>query len=448
MNQTPSPIQSILHHLAEQAIPSAEIDLWPALQARLGTSKLTKSRGAFKMNTKFRFAVVALSILLLVVGFLVATPQGRALAQQVLGYFKTTKEKYPPRSTPAPTYTPEPTYVISGGAVTVQATPAVDPNQCGPTVSPVSSTFPCQLINAEAEAGFEIKTFPADRVQLKFDLLVVLPDRRIVSIGFSGVDTNPDSAMDIAIIYAIAQGVGDFPADDYWSPVVPENTVQQVQVGIYPAEYYFVDYTSMVIAELRWMESGRWFDIYYQGVSEEGIQGKIIGLAANLVTASQGVEKLAGADTPTVAQRAGFDLMEPTTLPKGFQLCSADYVGLESDLEQMLPQYVSIQYCLWEEGTSRGGAAPGVLQIIESPVAGRGQLRWVFDRLVDGHEAPTMSEDVQVNGVTGQYLANEMGQALIWTEGDLRLMIVFTWTSSYGGRLGKEDLITIAESMK
>ena len=427
MNPKPILTQSILGHLAEEAIPSAEIDLWPALQARLGTSKHFKPRGVFRMNIKLRFAVVALLVLLLVVGFLVATPQGRALAQEVLGYFKTTKEEHP-----TPTPTPEPSYMISAKEATVQPTPAVDPNLCGPTVSLVSSTFPCQLINAEAEMGFELKTFPADRIQLSFHWLFVFPDPKEVDIGFmSGNGATSEWAF-----YIIAQGMGDFPANVYDSPVVPEEAVQQVLVGDHPAEYYSGGHGGLYDDILRWKESGRWFEIYRFG-PQEGMKETLIQLAENLVTASQGIEKLAGADTPTVAQRSGFDLMEPTVMPDIFQFCGAHYIGLEGPG----PYFVILQYCLWQSGMWKAD-----LTIFESPVSY--PVSFPEPSLVDSnwHKRPT--ENVQIGNVIGLYLVNDREQALIWTEGDLRLMIVFTWTPSYGGRLGKEDLIAIAESMK
>jgi hypothetical protein len=374
--------------------------------------------------------------------FLVATPQGRALAQQILGYFTTTTQKYLFPSF-EPTSTPVPTHILTSVASTVQTTPAVDAAQCGPTVSPVSSTFLCQLINAESEIGFPIKTFPADRIRLTFEILVVLPEMDLVAIHFTAGST----------FYTIMEGTGDFPSDEYWNPAVPEDAIRQVMVAGHPAEFvaggWYVtawdpDYPAF---RLRWKEDNRWFDIYIESSEienpEKGTEEEIIGLAENLVTHSQGVERLAGADTPTVSQQAGFTILEPTILPMEFRLCNADYVD---QTQSLLPRYVDIHYCRLETGTTVNSL--GSLDIIEAPASEPGELRWVFDAMYTGYGVTTASEDVQIGGAAGKYLINEKGEALLWTAGDLKLMIVNFSKASEGGRLGKANLIAIAESLK
>lgn len=393
-------------------------------------------------NLRLRYAFAVILPVVLFGAFLVATPQGRALAQQILGFFRTTTLKYLPP--PTPTNTPVPTYALSAGMVIVQSTPAVNTTLCGSTVSPISSTFPCQLINAEAEVGFAIKTFPADRIHLTFKVLVVVPELpQAVAIHFT----------DGPAFYTLSEGIGDFPSDAYWNPGVPENAVQQVQVAGHPAEFvaggwnvttWDPDYPAYW---LRWKEDNRWFDIQIWNSDEEnpktGVKEEIIGLAENLVTPSQGVEGLAGADTPTVSQRAGFKIVEPKILPDIFQLCSADYVEWT---ETMLPRYVDIHYCWLETATTVKSL--GSLDIVEAPVSEPGELRWVFNTMYTGYAESNSSEDVQVGGSVGQYISNEKGQALIWTTGDLKFMVANFWTPSEGGRLGKAYLFAIAESMK
>jgi hypothetical protein len=393
-------------------------------------------------SLRFRFAFAAILAAMLFGAFLLATPQGRVLAQQILGYFKTTTQKYLFPSF-EPTNTPVATYILTSGASIVHLTPAVDAAQCGATVSPVSSTFPCQLINAESEAGFPIKTFPADRVHLTFKILVVVPELQIVVIHFTA-----GSAF-----YTMMEGTGDFPSDEYWNPGVPVDAVRQVEVAGHPAEFvaggWYVtawdpDYPAY---QLRWKEGNRWFEIFKESSEienpEKGAEEELIGLAENLVTASQGVERLAGADTPTVSQQAGFTILEPTILPEVFRLCDANYV---SRTQTLIPPYVDIHYCRLEIGTTVKSL--GSLDIVEVPASEPGELRWIFNTMYTGYVESTKSEDVRIGGAIGQYLINEKGEAVIWTAGDLKLMIVDFWTPSEGGQLGKADLIAIAESMK
>ncbi|TLN18936.1 hypothetical protein FDZ74_06440 [bacterium] len=83
-------IHSILRKLSEEKAPTGEIDLWPALQSQLQASEANESRGN-PMNARRKFtprlaAAIALAVLMLVATFLI-TPQGRAMAQDLLQYF-------------------------------------------------------------------------------------------------------------------------------------------------------------------------------------------------------------------------------------------------------------------------------------------------------------------------------------------------------------------------
>ena len=94
MNQKNSILQSMLLHLAEEAAPPREIDLWPTVRARLAQSKTCARYKEPSMKTNFarsrRVYLAAALLFLLAVLLFVATPQGKAFAQSVLRFFTRT----------------------------------------------------------------------------------------------------------------------------------------------------------------------------------------------------------------------------------------------------------------------------------------------------------------------------------------------------------------------
>ncbi len=105
--------------------------------------------------------LVALAILLV-------TPQGQALAQALLKYFTTVSQRSLP---PVPTPVLAPTYTLEAGLIP-QPTISSDHQNCGKPISPISSTFICQLQDAQVKLGFVVKSFPARYVQAPFGSMV------------------------------------------------------------------------------------------------------------------------------------------------------------------------------------------------------------------------------------------------------------------------------------
>ena len=107
---------SILTHLAEDKIPSKEINLWPVVRSRIAANQALSRKGLFKPTKKLRnprriqFVLIAS---LLVFGFIVillATPQGSAWAQEILQFFTRARSDALPvqpwQLTPRPTLAP------------------------------------------------------------------------------------------------------------------------------------------------------------------------------------------------------------------------------------------------------------------------------------------------------------------------------------------------------
>lgn len=379
----------------------------------------------------------ALAIVLFVV-FIFATPQGRAIARELFGLFPTTTQKYYVLSL-TETPTARPTYVITTGLATVQPATAANPDECGPTVSPASSTFVCQLMNAEAALGFEIQSFPADRIDLEFDFLLVDPDAHLVNITFKS---------ELAF-YSLTQGLGAFPASiEPWG-LVPDDAIRQVHVGGHPAEYVSggfvpIDGSGAITWDpsnptyrLRWKAGDRWFEISrFLGYPDDRMVENLIGLAEHLVSVSQGAHRLAGAGTPTVEQQAGFDIQEPAVLPEGFHFCGASYIG---DIPGSIPNTVVLNYCYEEESRSTG-----FLNIYQTPLTNE-RAGFFYEFAASPGNLVTL-EDVAIGAGAGKYLVDDDGYTgLIWEHGSNQYLMTF---SGRGSRLGKDDLIAIAGSMK
>lgn len=83
-------IQTILQEALEKEIPSSELHLWPGVQT-LVSGKSFHSQGETPMNTpmKRRVPRVALALFALTAFFalVLATPQGRSFAQEILQFF-------------------------------------------------------------------------------------------------------------------------------------------------------------------------------------------------------------------------------------------------------------------------------------------------------------------------------------------------------------------------
>lgn len=105
----PTSLHTTLAQIAEEAAPSAEIDLWTGLHQHLASESTLKGDASMKSTlslTPRRAALATLIILALLLSLFV-TPPGRALAQTVLQFFtRAGSDQLPPQLGPAPTDAP------------------------------------------------------------------------------------------------------------------------------------------------------------------------------------------------------------------------------------------------------------------------------------------------------------------------------------------------------
>jgi hypothetical protein len=234
------PIHRILNELADEAVP-AETDLWPALRAQLdaagGRRGVTQAplwgqlnaptlnasaRGAHSKGTltmtptlirpaRLRWlAISTLAVLALAAGLL-ATPQGRVLAQTVWQFFN-----------PA----------AADSFAVPEAAGAAEPST-GPTAMPpqfaaatCGADLACQLAAAEAAVGFEALLVPAGVAELTWHYVEAFPESGTLRVGYVAEGGGG---------LVLSQSRGDLPTSP-WEAVPPE-AAKAVQVNGEPAEY-------------------------------------------------------------------------------------------------------------------------------------------------------------------------------------------------------------------
>ncbi len=433
-------IQELLEN--SSPIPGARLD------KRLSTAPWTP-----RMVARRRFFVSATFAVLIVGTLIAATPHGRAWAQELLKYFTTvsTKSIYPfPTTVSVPTYTLEDQLVP-------QEINSVDNQTCEGNISPISSTFICQLKDAQNKLEFAIKSFSTHYVQAQFKFMWLDQDHSILRMDFQGHD----------IHYSLTQGVGDFP-QDCPGCVIYEGAVQPVQVGDYKAEYakgvfFFKDgldngmewNPDEPVYQLRWKENEHWYKLILSTVDsrkdypDQEIQGNMIQIAENLVGLNQGADQLTAGNQPSVKDSAGFTIKEPGWLPEGF--VQASYGGWSNltTAPRVGMQYDHIFNGQWVNSLllHQMLIPPDDYQTLRREFA----LIYQGQNLVNGRwENTSTDEEVQINEGTGYYLDAEEANAyaLYWRDKEKEYLLIYFWAPDFGGRLDKQAMIKIAENLR
>jgi len=241
-------IQSILSDVMEAEIPSAQIDLWPAVKADLAAGKYPKNRQGDRMNRKKYIPrlALALSLALLLVFF--ATPQGRTFAESVLALFT------PAEST---------TFPLEDSQV-----PPMEPDEVSPTMEPPSTML--SVADAETQAGFSIAVFP--QVPAGFEFLGVRLYGNNASLEYQAQGGGGHLAL-------MQSWEGFYQADGDSVPwdSVPAEAVVHVKIGDLDGEFtrgMFVVYAGQTeavwnpdapVMRLRWVDGGVWYELTKHG---------------------------------------------------------------------------------------------------------------------------------------------------------------------------------------
>jgi hypothetical protein len=460
-------LKSILTDLAEHAAPPDKIDLWPAIQSSLEPHAQPLHPGESNMNRSIprlpllRRAVFILLVLMLAGAALLATRQGRALAQKMWLFFRVTDEKsfilptdqvfaVPATFTPAPTHLPQLLPVEEETQLaTIQIT---DPSS---STAAIMSDYFSQVNAVESQAGFDVKEFLYDPKGTEFSKVTYAAETNQVTMEFE-VTTGGGYLV-------LRQGITEYvPADDPWSKV-PSEAVTQATVNENYAEMAsgtYVVYPNAASAvwepggqlSLVWREGKHWFVLEKWGDPypiEWITREELIKLAESLVPERpvDAAPALDPENLKSVAEAeklAGFDVLTPGLLPEGYELKRAAWI------------YDSVRLFYGPQNSKEHS-----LIIVMGPLANN-QIGPCPDC------PPSAEEAAQVGPWQGWYLhgsyfigSSEEGQptptpewqteannwGLAWYTDQLWISITF-WPSEEGEVMTKELLIAIAESMK
>lgn len=477
-------LQTILSDLAEQKAPSTGINLWPAIQTRLAHSRLqtsdpTQPRGNI-MNTRKqpiqRLRLAALIILASVSAsaLFFTTPQGRALAQEILHFFtRSTSNTLPGAVETTPVWVAQ-TPGLPAATLTplpAQPGPAFEAD-CGGYGNPKCAieqirgrvTFPVfQLAQIPEGLYFGGATGGPDRIQIIYKtknqsgILLLSEEAWMGSLEQKAWEVG--ASADIQAV-KVGEAAGEYVKGSYFSDGGPEPAVWTPDIDV---------------QHLRWVDEGVLFGLQKLGPEPQMDRNALVALAESLTADPAADTPPILAEEPTAdpaaalkerfslsveqaGQQAGFTLHLPAQLPDLLSLLGARY---EAELEQVSTFYlfdqsrwgpnsdgltVSQQAVPQSGGCPLCGFLPGAGTDIDPQAPGK----------VVGKDAGI--ETVKVGAAAGQYVeGNWQGtdccgwswapdpyfKRLRWQAGGMAYELAYM-----GMSITKEDMITIAESMR
>jgi hypothetical protein len=386
--------------------------------------------------------VISMTVVVLMVGILIVTPQGRAWAQEVFQFFKkvdftaipassrelerynyffTSRESYDLPLVPIyiPTVAPE-----------MAALPGCDTTE-------KSQSYSCQVAYAESQLGFELMEFPEKPQNTEFQDIWFDKQTKFAMIKYESP----------GILLRLSQRLGQAPEAFRPWPWVPASDVEKIKVGPFDGEYVSGGFDlSTETGELVWQDTTStqrvaWSDGTYWYLLDSGgwlmNRDRLIEMAGSLVAKPVIVEKQPDPDVldaklASISEAeaySGLDLKAPTLLPIGFVFSEAHYTSFRKN-------EVSLHY----EGNNVGSNSLVIHVKKDNSIN--------FDTL----STTENSEIVKVNGQNAFYGFMENGTEpylfLSWQDGDLNYRMNFYWYNDIiHGVINKQKMIAIAEGM-
>ncbi|MEW5871739.1 MAG: hypothetical protein AB1894_20900 [Chloroflexota bacterium] len=328
------PLTRILNRLAEEGVP-ADLDLRFAIYRRLEMSKTQPQRGVFPMKTSFaqprRFAVgILLTVLFLAVALL-ATPQGRAWAQNALRFFSQASSDV--RLVP-----------------TLSATLGAIPTDDATALSQVMASSTTDILPFQDTCG---SRYSARCSMIQIREMVTFPVSELTELPkgweFLGATGGPELVrayyQSETGMLELSQEPDGSPALNTWS-VGADAVVESVVVGGVPGEYVqgaWIDPgenagavawdASIPERILRWEVQGIRFTLrFIPAKSDKGIRpDKAMMVAFAARVALEPDKEVVPISTPhaaidDVSVEAGFLVDEPGWLPERYVFETAKYV--------------------------------------------------------------------------------------------------------------------------
>src|SRR5260221_2012754 len=456
---------SILQDALEDQMPASQINLLPAVQARLVARNTSLLQQGEKMKKiRYRKLVFSAIVLIALLAVTLITPQGRAFAQTLFRFFTPAKSESFPLSeeqvamfnvtpTPAPNFalaletvsSPNNNEPVEATAVPLStSSSATDVLKNCKATSDLSS-YACQIALAELQLGFDAREFPTIPHGLTFIDAQSNTTLHLLTINYSVVEGGGSLTF--------TQGEGIIPTSD-WDEV-PADAIQQVKVNgnygefaqgqfvVYPGATSATWNADAAVVRLRWSDGSRRYSLEKMGnIAPIDYMDKqfLINLAGSLVKSPshQANTSLASGYYSSISEAEssmGVDLLEPHILPEGFKFAYARYDASE--------QSIMLFYGV------------GGLHIMETP-------RHISSENISCEECPAGTvEQIEINSELAYYWQGSFYTGTdkeplptpIWQPDDPHYTL--TWmtpdliiTLLYDGQISKDDLVKIVESMR
>ena len=394
------------------------------------------------IENSFRVRIAFIMMALVIIATLIATPQGRAWAQEVFQFFKKVNFTTIPISVEEQQWINAPVEQYDLPLVPV-IIPTLAPEMMAlaECQSPHNvQSYACQVAYAESKLSLDIKEFPKTPDGWIFKTLTVDISSQITSISYTHYSEHGAQ-------FVLRQGLGKFPTEyGLWS-MVPADRVETVNISSLSGEYVQgsfslsqgdnawrwngEDYTQ----RLAWNDGTRWYYIEVWPPSPGHIsRNQLIELAASLADSPLEQPDPLNLDSLSSISDAekysGLDLKAPTMLPLGYSFSYARYFSFNNE--------VHLHY------NEMGGEDLVVYEWKGKPDN--------FDALANIFKNYEM---VKVHGEPAFYAIPESVSQyessylfLSWRNGELNYKMYFYFDPSWGGgMLDKSKMLAIAESM-
>lgn len=451
---------SLTQYLQEE-IPPDTIHLWTGLKRSLvAKAQLSAQQGDLKMKNykrsslRWTTVVPVIAVMFLVGALLLATPQGRAFAQNIIKLF--TRLDQNEQAAPKLEASLEPqsiSPVVTGPVETLDSK-----QDCGSIIAPR-----CDLATVQKETRFKVHGLSAVSEQLEFIGAIDLSNG--IAIRYTG------DRGELLLIETLA----DENSATIWT-VGNSASIQSTEVNRYPAEFVQGAWSGLRLtgesdSQLEWDESLpartlRWQieDVDYTLVNfpARGSNGPLGYdlLELKLLAESIGEQALVsfawqkeGITLAEAEAQAGFSILSAANLPAGLRLYRTTYNSQHNAI------------CQYYRSKNDDQAAPALV-IAQSnwtlPDLGELQSKAYFDdQLVtmavmqealqldgaDGSEATLIETGLQVDTFCGGPTATA-NRALLWQKG-VRTFLLFGKLDSFAGTgyVSKLELQQIAASL-
>ena len=391
----------------------------------------------FSPHMRMAVALVMFAIL----AAFIATPQGRAWAQEVVQFFRKVNFTSIPVSLEEQEWrnTPSGQYELPLVPVFI---PTLAPEMMGlkECRSPQNiQSYACQVAYAESKLGFDLKEFPQTPEGWIFKSIQIDLTSRSATIIYTHYTEHGGD-------FLLKQGLGMFQNGyETWS-LVPAEKIEPVQIGPYTGEYVLGNFslrqgdnawrwdTEGEIQRLAWSDGKRW---YYIEILPPGpghiTRNEMVALASGLVDSPVEVADPLNPDSlASITDAEAYsklDVKAPTTLPLGYKFSHARYFPFNNEVHLHYESYGGkLVVYEWKGNPDDFDALSKI---------------YVDHEIVQVHGTPAF---YGVPKAVSQYESSYL--FLAWEEDTLNYRLYFYFDPVWGsGILDASKMIAIAESM-